>query len=629
MLNDYYNEVTVTMESGHENMKTLPVAEKKKRPATAGEKLAFLWRDKRNWKQRLLNALPVSFAVAYTFCLFQPLEVFIKNNSFLPFGIGALTPQLILLALGVFVGLGACLTLLRGKIHNAFVSLSVGFLICGYLQCNLLNVDHGTLDGANVAWHDYRVKTVLNLLLWVFLILLPFLIHYLFPKVWKYAARALAALLVVAQTVALIVMLLTSDSLYDNSRNGYLKREGIYDVSENNNVVVFLLDRFDNKYADAILAAEPALENALGGFTFYENFVGSYSRTYPSVAYLLTGVRTDYTQKPREYLENAFTTSPFLKALREGGVEARVYTDVPYTIGNAEWLIGTVENAAPPMELPPRGRILSAMMILSSYRWTPEALKPYFHYYTNDYFTYVYNDPNAEYDVYSSDDVRFRADLVSQGLTVRNNASTYLFYHLSGSHEPYYMDAAGNRAEFASDREGLLQQTRGDIGTLLLYIEQLKEKGLYDKTTLIVTADHGRTGTVTDLEHASEIENVLTGEPDTGERVPVLMIKPRGADTTVPLQRSQKQLSHENLCPTILEALGLDHTAVGRSVKDIGENEEVVRYFYMNGAKANRSTAPRDWNLITYKITGDANDFANWERISTERIKYPYYDSSR
>ena len=615
------------MDSNTEQVTT--PAPKKKRPATAGEKLAFLWHDKRNWKQRLFNAIPVSFAVAYTFCLFQPLEVFIKNNSFLPFGIKALTPSLILLTLGVFAVLGAILTLVRGKIHNALVSLSVGFLVAGYLQCNLFNIDHGTLDGANVAWHDYRVKTILNLVLWVFLILLPFLIHYLFPKIWKYAARGIAALLFVAQTVALIVMLLTSDSLYDNSQNGYLKREGIYDVSENNNVIVFLLDRFDNKYADAILEAEPELETELGGFTFYENFVGSYSRTYPSVAYLLTGVKTDYSVKPREYLETAFTTSPFLSALREGNVETRIYTDVPYTIGNAEWLIGTAENAAPPMALPPKGRILSAMMILSSYRWTPEALKPYFHYYTNDYYNYVYNDPDAEYDVYSSDDVRFRADLVRQGLTVRDNPSTYLFYHLSGSHEPYYMDASGNRAEFSSEREGLLQQTRGDIGTLLLYIEQLKARGLYDKTTIIVTADHGRTGTITDLEHADEIKNVLTGEPDTGERVPVLMIKPAGADTTVPLARSQKQLSHENLCPTILEALGLDHAAVGRSVDDIGENEEVVRYFLMNGAKANRTTAPRDWNLITYKIVGDANDFANWERIDVKRIEYPYYDSSR
>ena len=609
------------------NTPTVPA--KKKRPATAKEKLAFLWRDKRNWKTRLFNALPVSFAFAYTFFLFQPLEVFIKNNSFLPFGIKTLTPPLIFLSLGVFAGLCAVLTLLRGKVHNAFVSLSVGILICGYLQTNLFNVDHGTLDGAEVAWHDYRVQVILNLLLWVVLILLPFALHYLFPKAWKISVRVIGGLLIVMQTVALIVMLFTTDSLYDNSENGYLKREGIYDVSANNNVIVFLLDRFDNRYADEQLAADPTLETKLGGFTFYENFVGSYSRTSHSVAYLLTGVRTEYEVKPRQYLETAFTTSPFLAALRESDVEARIYTDVPYTIGNAEWLIGAVDNAAPAMELPPKGRILSAMMILSSYRWTPEALKPYFHYYTNDYFTYIYDDPNAEYDVYSSDDVRFRADLERDGITVKDNAATFLFYHLQGSHDPYYMDENGNRVTMPNNYDSLFRQTKGDLGTLLIFIEKLKEADLYDKTTIIVTADHGRTGTITDLEHSSEINNLITGKPDTGERVPTLMIKPAGADTSVPLQRSQKQLSHENIGPTILEALGIDHSAVGRSVNDVGEDETVERIFYMSGAKANRVTAPRDYYLVKYKIVGDANDFSNWEKISTERIKYPYYDAGR
>ena len=123
-------------------------------------------------------------------------------------------------------------------------------------------------------------------------------------------------------------------------------------------------------------------------------------------------------------------------------------------------------------------------------------------------------------------------------------------------------------------------------------------------------------GNVNNLKTISLLEG-MTGTPEI-QVDPDLARKYRGWG-----------LSHENLCPTILEALGLDHTAVGRSVDDIGENEEVVRYFYMNGAKANRTTASRDWNLITYKITGDANDFSNWEKIKTERIKYPYYDSSR
>ena len=35
----------------------------------------------------------------------------------------------------------------------------------------------------------------------------------------------------------------------------------------------------------------------------------------------------------------------------------------------------------------------------------------------------------------------------------------------------------------------------------------------------------------------------------------------------------------------------------------------------------------RDYNLVTYKIDGNANDFDNWSIVSKERIKHPFYDA--
>ena len=635
MLNDYYSEVTVTMESGRENMKTLPVAEKKKRPATAGEKLAFLWRDKRNWKQRLLNALPVSLAIAFTFFLFQPLEVYLKNGSFLVFRLADLTPTLIWLSAAVFVGLGATLTLLRGKIHNAFVSLSVGFLICGYLQCNLLNVDHGTLDGAEVVWRDYAVWAILNLLLWVVISLLPFLLHYLFPKIWKYAVRGVSALLLAVQIVALIVLIFTADSFV---KDGFLVRDGIYDVSDDNNVIVFLLDRFDKKYADKQLAdPNDNVEEKLAGFTYYENFVGCYSRTYPSVAYMLTGIPTDYSVEPMSYLKEAWTTSPFLSDLHRSGCDTRIYTEISYSIGNAGWAAENVDNASAHSAKPDRGRILSAMMMLSAYRWTPEAMKPYFHFYTDDIsYTYIYPDSPDSPDVYGTDDVRFRHDLVEQGLTVTEAPSAFRFYHMQGSHDPFYMDENGNRTTFSDYAEGQFRQTKGDLNTIFAYIAMLKEKGLYDKTTIIITADHGRTGTLAELADSTQNKDA-DGNPESPERVPALFVKLAGDDGNAPMKRSGKPLSVDNVRFTILKALGIDYSGydhpfyegdAARAIDEVGEDDEVVRYFRMNGAKHSSSVAARDYNLITYKITGDANDFANWEKYEVKRIEYPYYDAS-
>lgn len=625
------------MENDTEKSVPTLAREKKKRPATAGEKLAFLWRDKRNWKGRLLNALPVSFALAYTFFLFQPLEVYLKNSGFLVFKIGDLTPSLIWLSIAVFVGLGALLTLVRGKIHNALVSLSVGILVCGYLQTNLLNIDHGTLDGAEVVWRDYSARAVLNLLLWVVICLLPFLVHYLFPKVWKYSIRTIAGLLVLVQTVALVYLIFTTDSPV---KEGYLVREGIYDVSDDNNVIVFLLDRFDKRYADRQIAEDPTVEQRLAGFTYYENFVGSYSRTYPSVNYFLTGVPTDYSVKPWEYMETAWTTSSFLSDLDAAGCDVRVYTELSYTIGNAKWAADTVDNAYAHTTSPDRGRILSAMMMLSAYRWTPEALKPYYHFYTDDIsYNYVYpaNDDENSPDVYSTDDVRFCQDLKRQGLTVTDDEKVFRFYHMQGSHDPFYMDENGNRTTFSSEAEGQFRQTKGDLNTIFRYIELLKEKGIFDQTTIIITADHGRTGTVAELSDSTKIADI-DGEPQSCERVPALFVKPAGAGATDPMQRSRKPLCVDNVRFTILKALGIDYADYDHpgyegdaalAIEDVEEDAELVRYFHMNGAKYSSPIALRDWNLITYRVTGDANDFSNWEKIKTERIKYPYYDSSR
>lgn len=614
------------MNSDNGNMKTPSAPAKTKRPATAGEKLAFLWRDKRNWKQRLFNALPVSFAVAYTFFLFQPLEVYLKNSGFLVFGIGDLTPTLIWLSVAVFVGLGAVLALVRGKIHNALVSLSVGLLVAGYLQTNLLNIDHGTLDGAEVVWREYSAFAVGNLLLWVFICLLPFLLHYLFPKIWKYAVRGISGLLILVQTTALVYLFFTADSF---TKDGYLVRDGIYDVSDDNNVIVFLLDRFDKRFADKQIEADPTVEENLSGFTYYENFVGSYSRTYPSVAYFLTGIPTDYSVRPMEYLEEAWTTSPFLSDLKAAGCDTRIYTEISYSIGNAKWAADKVDNAYAHTTKPDRGRILSAMMMLSAYRWTPEALKPYYHFYTDDIsYGYVYPDSSDSPDVYGTDDVRFRHDLIERGLTVTDDPLVFRFYHMQGSHDPFYMNADGERTTFSSYSEGQFQQTKGDLNTVFAYCEMLKEKGLYDKTTVIITADHGRTGTLAELSESSDITDA-DGNPESPERVPALFVKPAGADASAPMKRSQKQLCVDNVRSSILEYLGVSHEGYARSIDDIGEEEEVVRYFYMNGAKYSSSIAPRDYNLITYKIVGDANDFANWEKIDVQRIRYPYYDSSR
>ena len=188
---------------------------------------------------------------------------------------------------------------------------------------------------------------------------------------------------------------------------------------------------------------------------------------------------------------------------------------------------------------------------------------------------------------------------------------SFLFYHMLGSHDPFVMDGDGNPASFSNYFEGRFEQTRGNLKTVFAYIEMLKEKGVYDNTTIIITADHGLTGTYPELD---------------AERVLSLFIKPAGADPEAPLQHSHKQVCQDNLRASISSYFGLTDGQGHRTIESIGEDEEMVRYFWMNGSDANKSH--RDVNLITYKITGDANDFDNWEMVEKLPIQYPYYDAN-
>ena len=90
------------------------------------------------------------------------------------------------------------------------------------------------------------------------------------------------------------------------------------------------------------------------------------------------------------------------------------------------------------------------------------------------------------------------------------------------------------------------------------------------------------------------------------------------------MKYSNKQVCQDNLRASIISYFGLDTSGYARTIEDIGENENITRYFYMSGSDPEKKH--RDINLCTYEIKGDANDFANWTLVSKEPIKYPFYD---
>ncbi len=583
------------------------------------KKLSALWQDNRSYKRRLLSAFLASLAFVFLFFVFGPLEIYFSNITFFTFSPRHLIVPVAVTALIILAVLTGLISLLKGKIFNYFVSFVFSLAVGCYLQGNLFNINHGSLDGTAIVWQNFKVGALLGLLGWIVIFLIPVVIQYFSSKIWRYTVNIVSGILVAMHVIPLAVLVITTINTGAIKGGvgdyGYLNRNGIYEVSDKKNVVVFLLDRFDKRYADEqIKRADDVVTEGLKGFTYYANFTGTYTYTFPSVTHLLTGVKTDYTLPPSEYFEKAWSEGTFLTDIRNAGYHSRIYSEINYIAGTSDNMEGKAENISSPPEHIPADKILTPIYGLTAFRYLPETLKPFFHTYTGDIsYSYIYGDSEGNVP-FGLDDVRFRADLLKEGLTVSSDGNgNFLFYHLHGAHDPFKMDKDGN----AASGKGCFEQVRGNFGTIFAYCDMLKEKGLYDDTTIIITADHGFTGSYVELDYA---------------RNPALFIKLAGADVTKPLARSMKQINQDNLRASISSYFGLtDENGVdslgNRTIESIGEDEEITRYFYAS-ARNLKKGGMRDYNLLTYEIKGDANIFENWTLIKKEKIKCPYYDAN-
>ena len=214
--------------------------------------------------------------------------------------------------------------------------------------------------------------TVLNLALWAAIFTLVFLLLYFSRKIWSMAVQWGSALLLGAQAVALVMLLIRTD--IPSPQNGYLSKATMFDVSPKQNVVMFLLDRYDNTFADQVLEEDPELWEDFSGFTYYRNFTGSYSRTFPSVNYILTGSKSEYVTQPAEYAEQAWGGQTLVRRIHDAGYGTKIYTDSRYTFINTDYLGDSVDNVVHEAKSADDRRLICSMLKLSAYLYSPSAL---------------------------------------------------------------------------------------------------------------------------------------------------------------------------------------------------------------------------------------------------------------
>ena len=580
------------------------MSERNKTSRKCVEKLKGLFiTDKRGYFRRLLISAPVCLAICFTFLFFGPFELVAHSGNSLYYSYKDVGPLLAMTAGIVFAVITPIVPLFRGKLFNYIVSVSFSVTLAAYLQAMFFNGSFGELTGDPIDWTMHKTELVANLAIWIGILLVVLFIMYLKRAVWRGVTTVLAIVIVLSQTVPLIGILngAYGEKTETKKDNFYLSCDGMFNYSKNKNIFLFVLDRLDYDYIDLVRDSYPDFFDKLDGFTDYTNAISTYARTLPAASHMLTGYEENAYEIPDDkYYEEAWTMDGknILEDLNDSGYRVDIYTEMSIMFNDGAFANKYVENVDYDKVTVPKETLLGKMINLSCFRYSPIGFKPFFYTDTNYYNAGAeIEEVTPERELYFIDESKYVEQF--KDITAGEEVNCFKYYHFNGPHAPFYMREDGTRSETPTSS---LKQTVGSFNILFGIFDQMKELGIYEDATIIITADHG--SAMSDLKPLIKATRIG------------MFYKPSGSAGT-PLAESSAPISTMNIPATILKAAGADYSAYGRPIDEIGEDEDIVRTYY-------KTAIGSPSYVYTYEVRGDASVFENWVIVDKQELKNSY-----
>ena len=552
-------------------------------------------------KKFIITVLLCNLFSSLTVVFFSPMEVVLAGQKefYFPFLNAALYEGLAALALAGVLTL--IMTFLPRKAGLVLAALSLAGGIAAYIQGLFLNTKMVALTGEHMSLTGG--EKAVNLLIWAAVILAVTVCVLVFSRKRKntvlsamcFAAGALIAM----QTVAMVTTIAT-DGLDEKGETLFLTSEGEFELSTGNNVVEIILDTTDGTVVRQMLARYPELYDTLGGWVYYPNVTSKHSRTYPSLDYMLTGEICHYDLPVAEFVDNAFTKSPFLPGLKATGADMRFYSSMmdilrpkfaPYA-DNA--LLYDYSQLG---ILDPAG-VVRNLLHVALYKSMPYALKDFFSYDIGIINISSFKEYKRRENPFMELDHLFYRDLKAAGgfTTTDRYDKAFRLYHFWGNHSGYLWD---EHLE-ATDRDvDLPDALRGSFVIVENLISEMKRLGVYDQATIIVTADHGLSNLGGETLEISQTY------------CPLLMVKYPGQNDAEPMTENDSPVAHDDFFATLEDALGAERTGLGsgKALKEFSPEDERERIFYYTALYDSR-----DGEVVEreYSITGNAEQIENW-----------------
>ena len=418
-------------------------------------------------KDKLITIYPQLIFLIVTFCIFMPSSLFLGNIDQFAVGFAALIPllmaaSLITAAVVILIGL-----IVPKKICNIYAAVIFGGALAAYVQGNFLNPDFGVLNGRQIQWSQFKVNGIISTVVWIVLIVVPPVIvcfkKDIMTNIIKWGSLFLSSI----QVVTLVVLIVSSKRSVDYSY--VVTKNDEFALSSQGNVVVFIVDTLDNEDAQNYVIDRYCEE--LKDFTYFDNMIGGGAPTALGVPLMLTGYQYDTTHSLADYRKKAYEEGTLIQDMSDNGYDVKLYT-------SSEYLNGVNQEAVANTAGGQKYRISDKVQFFKNI------------YKMSAFYAFPENNNIIQYEL---DDSQLYADFKNNGgITVDAGNKTFTLYHMVGAHAPYEMNE--QCVDVGETETSLDKQIQGVFRYINEYMQQMKDKGVYDNSTVIITADHGGYG---------------------------------------------------------------------------------------------------------------------------------------
>ena len=565
--------------------------------------------------KKLFPLILLSIAAPLTVCVYGPFDIYSANLEEFLFSLNDFLPYTLIFAFGVSAIIFLSLAFLEGIAFDIGCATVTWLSIMLFIQRSYLNmfIDGAFLAGDGNNSIEFSVGAIiLNTLIWIFvgaaIITATVLLRKKFTDLVSTAATIAMIALIGMQAVTFGITSLTTDTFVPvverKEGQDILTYDNIEQLSEGKNIVFFLVDRFDANYYEAMVQTDPTFFDRFDGFTHFNDYTSLYARTYPAVASILTGKDHDFTQSKDAAFESFYEDGGMLGVLKENGYTINLYTEKGYVYNDASVMEGYVENRLGLVEysIDSHLTLTRDMVLLSLSQYLPIAARGWSGYMSTPTFNNHAKYESHDSEMFmvnetSTDELKNR--LESDDMCSVKTEGQFTFIHLYGCHD---ITKSSN------------ENIRNTFDLIYYYLDQMKEMGLYEDATIIITGDHAAA-----LSDSKMIGSA--SKKDDGTRVTAMLFKKSG-DSGTPLVESSAQISQDELWNTIFESEGLLGAKRGESFFDIPEGEDRERRYIFEMYKNSKNNDLKYNRLYEYKITGNANLGENWEIVKeTDVIK--------